>query len=98
MQEESDLANTTAIRWREWEVCLNLDHSYIHGGWLRPSIRSRYRQWLTHKLAAWLDQFGCLGCTGCGRCLVWCPAAIDLTAELRALRHNPPQEEQACRN
>lgn len=92
MKEETDLANTTATRWREWEVCLNLDHSYIHGGWIRPSIRSRYRQWLTHKLAAWLDQFGCLGCTGCGRCLVWCPAAIDLTAELRALRQNPPQE------
>jgi len=86
MAEETDLANMTATRWRRWEVCHNLDHSYIHGGWLRPSIKARYRQWLTHKLAAWLDQFGCLGCTGCGRCLVWCPVAIDLTAELQALR------------
>jgi len=86
MVEETDLDNTTATRWREWEVCLNLDHSYIHGGWLRPSGKARFRQWLTHKLAAWLDQFGCLGCTGCGRCLAWCPAAIDLTAEVQALR------------
>ncbi len=92
MAEETDLENVTASRWRLWDVCHNLDHSYIHGGWLRPSSKARYRQWLTHKLGAWLDQFGCLGCTGCGRCLVWCPAAIDLTAELQALRKFPPKE------
>lgn len=92
LEDETDLENKTATRWRLWDVCHNLDHSYIHGGWLRPSRKARYRQWLTHKLAAWLDQFGCLGCTGCGRCLVWCPVAIDLTAELQALRETPPKE------
>ncbi len=86
LTEETDLVNDTATRWRVWEVCHNLNHSYIHGGWLRPTIKARYRQWLTHKLATWLDQFGVLGCTGCGRCLVWCPVAIDLTVELQALR------------
>ncbi len=92
LEDETDLENKTATRWRLWDVCHNLDHSYIHGGWLRPSRKARYRQWLTHKLAAWLDQFGCLGCTGCGRCLVWCPVAIDLTAELPALRETAPKE------
>ncbi len=87
-----DLAGQEAQRWRTWDTCHTLDHSYIHGGTIRTSGRSRYRQWLTHKLAAWLDQFGCLGCTGCGRCLVWCPAGIDLTAELRALRESPAKE------
>jgi ferredoxin len=87
-----DLEGGTAERWRSWDACHMLDHSYIHGGWIRTSTKSRYRQWLTHKLGTWLDQFGCLGCIGCGRCLVWCPVAIDLTAEIRALRETTTQE------
>ncbi|MBM3892106.1 MAG: hypothetical protein FJ388_23565, partial [Verrucomicrobia bacterium] len=53
---------------------------------IRVSPRSRYRQWLTHKLATWLDQFGTLGCVGCGRCITWCPAGIDITEEVSAIR------------
>ncbi len=86
IEDQTDLAGEQAERRRVWDVCHMLDHSYIHGGWIRTTTRSRYRQWLTHKLATWIDQFGCLGCIGCGRCLVWCPVAIDLTAEIRAIR------------
>jgi sulfhydrogenase subunit beta (sulfur reductase) len=89
MVDQADLGSELAERWRYWDGCHTLDHSYIHGGWIRPTTRSRYRQWLTHKLATWIDQFGCLGCIGCGRCLVWCPVAIDLTAEIRAIRETP---------
>ena len=39
------------------------DHARIHGINFRPAIRDRYRQWLTHKLAGWVDQFGVSGCT-----------------------------------
>jgi sulfhydrogenase subunit beta (sulfur reductase) len=84
--DHADLEGGQAERWRSWDVCHMLDHSYIHGGYIRTSPKSRYRQWLTHKLGTWMDQFGCLGCIGCGRCLVWCPVAIDLTAELRSFR------------
>ena len=34
------------------------------GGNTRPEIRSRYRQWLTHKLASWIDQYRRLGLRG----------------------------------
>jgi ferredoxin len=44
---------------------------------------------MTHKLASWHDQFGSSGCVGCGRCVTWCPAAIDITAEAAALRGAP---------
>jgi sulfhydrogenase subunit beta (sulfur reductase) len=86
IQDKIDVTGEVAERWRHWEVCFSVDHSYIHGGAIRPSPRSRYRQWLTHKLATWVDQFGCLGCIGCGRCITWCPVGIDLTQEVRWLK------------
>jgi len=46
-------------------------------------VRERFRQWVTHKLATWQDQFAISGCVGCGRCITWCPAAIDLTEVAR---------------
>ena len=70
---------------RLWDSCFSFEHSNLHGHALRDDIRLRYRQWLTHKLGGWHDQYGRSGCTGCGRCISWCPAAIDLTAEVAAL-------------
>lgn len=69
-------------RHRSWDSCFTLDHSYLHGGPVRVSARARYRQWLTHKIATWQDQFGTPGCVGCGRCITWCPAGIDITEEV----------------
>jgi ferredoxin len=63
-----------------------MSHSYVHGGSIRTTAASRYRQWLTHKLATWIDQFGTSGCVGCGRCITWCPVGIDITEEVRAIR------------
>lgn len=86
VDDVTDLTGAQAGRRRLWDSCFNADYSYIHGGTVRASTRSRYRQWMTHKLAAWQDQFGTSGCVGCGRCITWCPAAIDITAEVAALR------------
>jgi sulfhydrogenase subunit beta (sulfur reductase) len=86
VHEVSDLDGEGAERARVWDSCFNTDFSYIHGGAVRVSIKARYRQWLTHKLATWIDQFGTSGCVGCGRCITWCPVGIDLTAEVTALR------------
>ncbi len=90
VEDASDLAGASAERWRRWDSCHTLDFSYIHGGSIRRSVSSRYRQWMTHKLATWVDQFGETGCVGCGRCITWCPAGIDLTEEARALEHARP--------
>lgn len=81
-----------ATRTRRWVSCFGIDFSYIHGGPLRSSGAARYRQWITHKFAAWIDQFGTSGCVGCGRCITWCPPAIDVTEEVFALR----KEEQSA--
>ncbi len=86
MQDTTDLTGEVAERYRSWDSCFTLGHSYVHGGSVRSSLRSRYRQWLTHKLASWIDQFGTSGCVGCGRCITFCPAAIDITEEVAAIR------------
>jgi sulfhydrogenase subunit beta (sulfur reductase) len=85
VEDVSGLAGENPERHRSWDSCFTVDHSYLHGGAVRPSVRSRYRQWLTHKLATWTDQFGTSGCVGCGRCITWCPVGIDITEEVAAI-------------
>jgi sulfhydrogenase subunit beta (sulfur reductase) len=86
VEDVTDLTGEHAERWRRWDSCFTVDFSYIHGGSVRASPRSRYRQWMTHKLATWIDQFGVSGCVGCGRCITWCPVGIDITVEADAIR------------
>jgi Fe-S-cluster-containing hydrogenase component 2 len=86
VEDVTDLTGEHAERWRKWDSCFTSDFSYVHGGTVRSSVKSRYRQWMTHKLATWIDQFGTSGCVGCGRCITWCPVAIDITEEVRAIR------------
>jgi ferredoxin len=92
IEEVTDLGGTTAERWRRWDSCFTLDFAKVAGGNFRYSVWSRYRQWLTHKLAYWIDQFGTSGCVGCGRCITWCPAGIDITVEAQAVVGVEPQE------
>lgn len=88
VEDHTDLATGLAVRERRWDSCFTLDFSYLHGGSVRRSTRSRYRQWMTHKLSTWVDQFGSSGCVGCGRCITWCPVGIDITAEAAAIRQS----------
>ena len=88
VEDVTDLAGEHAERWRKWDSCFTMDFSYISGGSIRSSTKSRYRQWMTHKLGTWIDQFGTSGCVGCGRCITWCPVGIDITEEVRAIRES----------
>ena len=89
--EIPELDAERVARERRWESCFSLDHARMHGHSVRHTTASRYRQWLTHKLGGWIDQFGVSGCTGCGRCITWCPVGIDLTAEAAAIRQAPDE-------
>ena len=95
VEDTTDLSGENAERWRKWDSCFTMDFSYIHGGNVRSSTKSRYRQWMTHKLATWIDQFGTSGCVGCGRCITWCPVGIDITEEVRAIRESEPTTSTA---
>lgn len=94
VEDSSSVTGDQAERWRRWDSCYSLAFSYIHGGSVRVSTKSRYRQWLTHKLSYWHDQFGSSGCVGCGRCIAWCPAGIDLTQEIPAFRISQSNETE----
>lgn len=86
VEDLSDVTGNHTERWRRWDSCFTMDHSYLHGGSVHASVKSRYRQWMTHKLASWIDQFDRSGCVGCGRCITWCPVGIDITEETAAIR------------
>lgn len=88
VEDVTDLSGNSATRVRKWDSCFTQDFSYIHGGSIRTSGSARYRQWMTHKLASWIDQFGVSGCVGCGRCITWCPVGIDITEEVRFFQKN----------
>jgi sulfhydrogenase subunit beta (sulfur reductase) len=98
VEDHTDLTGEHVARERRWDSCFTLDHSYIHAGSVRATSKARYRQWLTHKLATWIDQFGTSGCVGCGRCITWCPVGIDLTEEVSAIRANQATEPRAAKD
>jgi ferredoxin len=81
-----NLREFAGVRRRSWDSCFSKNFAKVHGGNFRPSRRARYRHWITHKLAYWIEQFGRPGCVGCGRCISWCPVGIDITHELEELR------------
>jgi len=87
VEDVTDLKGA-AVRQRRWDSCFTIEFTSLHQHAVRSTTSSRYRQWMTHKLAYWHDQFDTSGCVGCGRCITWCPAGIDITAEVAALRAN----------
>jgi ferredoxin len=85
VEETTDLTGASAERWSRWDSCFTMDYTKVAGGNIRPSTKARYRQWVMHKFSYWIDQFGAAGCVGCGRCITWCPAGIDVTSYLESL-------------
>ncbi|MCW9024032.1 MAG: 4Fe-4S dicluster domain-containing protein [Gammaproteobacteria bacterium] len=83
--DEPVLDGSHSVHYRQWDSCFCQKHSYIHGMTIRDTAGLRYRQWMTHKLGSWHEQFGRSGCVGCGRCITWCPVGIDITEEAKVI-------------
>lgn len=74
------LSGELATRSRDRASCFSAEFSWAAGAVVRESRAPRYRQWLAHKFASWIDQSRVSGCVGCGRCITWCPVGIDVAA------------------
>ncbi len=74
-----------AVRVRVWDGCFSYTYAEVAGGNFRKDLWARYRHWVLHKFAYWVRQFGVFGCVGCGRCITWCPAGIDLREIIRGV-------------
>jgi ferredoxin len=74
-------------RTRMWDSCQLIDFAEVAMGENFRKDRGARLKWrIYHKLAHWMEQFGTLGCTGCGRCMSYCVAGIDMTRAIAAIR------------
>lgn len=81
VEDHTSLCGEEAERVQTWDSCFTNQFAELSGGQVRETTASRYRQWMTHKLSTWYEQFDTSGCVGCGRCIAWCPVGIDITRE-----------------
>ncbi len=76
----TDNGNQNYERIRSWDSCAGEVYRRIAGGHNpRAEKEQRLRNRFLCKFDYFAEQYGPLGCTGCGRCIESCPVNIDIT-------------------
>jgi ferredoxin len=71
-------------RFRLWDSCLLKDFAQVAGGANpRPHLWMRLRNRFEKKFDFFPQLAGIYACTGCGRCILACPAKIDIREVLK---------------
>jgi sulfhydrogenase subunit beta (sulfur reductase) len=65
-------------RLRTWDHCTGRTFTAMPAHQPRDRQYKRYRQRLLHKFWYYPERFGPLLCTGCGRCITYCPVKINI--------------------
>jgi len=74
-------------RVRNWDSCMFRAYSQEASGHNpRPTNRERTRQRIMHKYAYFVELFDEIGCTGCGRCVRYCPVNLDIRQMIRSVQ------------
>lgn len=77
--DETDFTGEKGKRVRVWDPCHFKGFALIAGGLnFRGDRISRIKLRIYHKLCYSVEQRGTYDCVGCGRCIEYCPAHIDL--------------------
>ncbi|HMS35358.1 MAG TPA: 4Fe-4S dicluster domain-containing protein [Ignavibacteria bacterium] len=76
---DEDYSYSEGRRMKNWDGC-QFGNFTLHASGHNPrDIQSkRYRQRVNHKFRYYVDKFGEILCTGCGRCSRGCPVSIDI--------------------
>lgn len=87
IQDEGDVYH--GVRRKNWDSCsfaMFTRHASGHNP--RSDQASRWRQRIMHKFNYYLERFGQISCTGCGRCSRVCPVDMGVTQTLVTLSTN----------
>jgi len=74
-------------RFRCWDSCMYPEYTQMAGGHNpRERKQDRFRNRFLHKLEFFCERYGTFLCTGCGRCIVFCPQGINILSIMNRLQ------------
>ncbi|MFC1994521.1 4Fe-4S dicluster domain-containing protein [Chloroflexota bacterium] len=73
-----EATDSAGQRIRLWDSCQFRQFTLQASGFNpRPTTKGRLRQRIMHKFSYFIDNYGHIGCVGCGRCVIECPVNLD---------------------
>jgi sulfhydrogenase subunit beta (sulfur reductase) len=85
--DELNLDQASGQRKRIWDSCLRREHALVAGGEnFREHRSDRVKFRYYHKQRGFVAEYGRPSCVGCGRCIVACPAKIDIVEVINKIR------------
>lgn len=84
IDDQPSLEKNEGARQKCWDSCFYREFSEIAGGHkFLNSTAKRIHFWYYHKFVRVPEEYGIMGCIGCGRCRNVCPARIDIKKVLK---------------
>lgn len=83
VKDENSIESGCGERCKTWDSCLSSSFTKVAGGEVfRKDISQRFYNWYHHKFVRMYEELGEVGCTGCGRCIAFCPPTINVKDNL----------------
>ena len=81
-----DVTRQAFVKLRGWDACMYSGYAVTAGGHSpRAKLHQRFRNRYFCKFKYLDDNYGQIGCTGCGRCIEGCQGLIDMRAAIKDL-------------